>query len=1021
MPSNYGQISIDNISRRGVEFDDIGRLISERLYPDSSHFIYELLQNAEDALRKRISREPENSHPRKVQFKLFRDRLEFRHFGQPFNEDDVKGISDVLKGTKVDDPGQIGKFGIGFKSVYAITASPEIHSGDEHFVIKRYIRPEAKSPDPDVATSANETVFIFPFDHKSLREDQAFKLIDTKLRTLGARVLLFLRGVDEIEWTIEPAKESGRYRRNSPNEDYKAPRRVRLSGHTTDREENAYWFIFERPVTKPDNKSTIPVEIAFQLRIDGTSGSESVHTISPSPLFVYFPTHNDTKLGFLAQGPYVTTPARDNVRTDDDRNRDLVDETAVLVVDSLRHLKEMGLLSVSTLETLPIRPSDFPQESMFRPIFVKVRGALRREALLPSHDSGEFVAACDAKLARGFDLMTLLNGEQLGSMYDTPGQIGWLSSDITQDRTPDLRYYLTQELKVEEITAERFAHKLNKAFLETQNDEWIRLFYHFLSKQFALWQRPVEGQYGSGGILRSKPILRLHDGTHVPPFSYGIPNAYLPSREGISSARPVVRSVLLEDKVVWKFLKELGIPEFDLVDEVIEMILPKYAGESGVSLDTNTRDLKMIYRAYRVGSKEKNERLRRELVDTRFIWSMCHANQVEVYRKPSEVYFRSDWLCEYFAGNESFWTVPENHPQGSLFRELGVTKNVRVTRRRMDSQEHVVIDSGWGRHRRGLNGFDPEFKVDGLDFALANATVKKSRHIWNNILWLYSECIRGTVETSTRQTYENSDREEQVSGFGKMLSDSVWLPDVGGRMHRPVDLSMDELPESFNRDKWLAVRLRMKKDVVEELCDEAGVSRETIDLAQRITQGSPEDRQRIEDLLEGRVAEQPAFPHDKSVDAERRRRRVRDQHSDAPRKDYKSKERSVRTSKPIDQRVRLREQYTNDAGKMVCQICKNEMPFKKRDGEYFFEAVEALSPGYFPREYVAQYLALCPLCAAMYQEFVKLDDSSMKKVSVDLKDQRKIEVPLRLGAKETSIGFVETHRHDILNILNSGP
>lgn len=199
MSSDYKKICEDNIRRRGEEFDDIGQLISEQLYSDRSHFVYELLQNAEDALSRRFRQNSNENASRAVQFRLFSDRLEFRHFGVPFNEEDVKGVSDVLKGTKKEDVSQIGKFGIGFKSVYAFTASPEIHSGDEHFVIKRYIRPEAKEPSRYLSIAPDETVFIFPFDHANLSPADAFDLILNKLRELGPRVLLFLRRIDEIK------------------------------------------------------------------------------------------------------------------------------------------------------------------------------------------------------------------------------------------------------------------------------------------------------------------------------------------------------------------------------------------------------------------------------------------------------------------------------------------------------------------------------------------------------------------------------------------------------------------------------------------------------------------------------------------------------------------------------------------------------------------------------------------------------------------------------------------------------
>ena len=93
MPSDYKKICADNIKRRGNEFDDIGRLISEQLYSDRSHFIYELLQNAEDALERRFKQYPDDNSRCGVQFRLFHNRLEFRHFGILFTEDDVKDTS----------------------------------------------------------------------------------------------------------------------------------------------------------------------------------------------------------------------------------------------------------------------------------------------------------------------------------------------------------------------------------------------------------------------------------------------------------------------------------------------------------------------------------------------------------------------------------------------------------------------------------------------------------------------------------------------------------------------------------------------------------------------------------------------------------------------------------------------------------------------------------------------------------------------------------------------------------------
>ena len=92
---------------------------------------------------------------------------------------------------------------------------------------------------------------------------------------------------------------------------------------------------------------------------------------------------------------------------------------------------------------------------------------------------------------------------------------------------------------------------------------------------------------------------------------------------------------------------------------------------------------------------------------------------------------------------------------------------------------------------------------------------------------------------------------------------------------------------------------------------------------------------------------------------------------------------------------------------------------KKRNGEHYFEAVEALSRDHFTMEREAQFLALCPLCAAMYNEFVKQDEEAMMNMKNALINTEGVEVPLHLGELDTSIRFVETHFHDIKTILET--
>ncbi len=182
MASNYEQIRANNLREYGEGTRHLEFL--GRLYTDRTHFIFELLQNAEDAKANRIL------------FELFEDRLEVKHDGSPFSECDVIGICGVGEGAKADDLTKIGKFGIGFKSVYAYTTMPEIHSGDEHFRIEHYVRPY--STDVIMPENPWTTLFRFPFDVSGFAEGAAWQDIARRLRRLSARTLLFLETVLKV-------------------------------------------------------------------------------------------------------------------------------------------------------------------------------------------------------------------------------------------------------------------------------------------------------------------------------------------------------------------------------------------------------------------------------------------------------------------------------------------------------------------------------------------------------------------------------------------------------------------------------------------------------------------------------------------------------------------------------------------------------------------------------------------------------------------------------------------------------
>lgn len=154
---------------RDEEYSGI-RHIVEELYPDSAHFIFELLQNAEDV------------GATEVDFKLYSDGLSFEHNGRSFSEADILGITNIGKGTKSNDVDTIGRFGVGFKAVFAYTKSPKIWSPTYSFKINELVLPTLLSDRTDLD---GKTRFEFPFNNPKKPREVAYAEVEDGLRDLA--------------------------------------------------------------------------------------------------------------------------------------------------------------------------------------------------------------------------------------------------------------------------------------------------------------------------------------------------------------------------------------------------------------------------------------------------------------------------------------------------------------------------------------------------------------------------------------------------------------------------------------------------------------------------------------------------------------------------------------------------------------------------------------------------------------------------------------------------------------------
>src|SRR5258708_18572035 len=278
MTSDYAAIKKENVSRYGTDIGRIGPMLLANRYDDRSHFIFELLQNAEDALNRRGGWR--GSHA--VSFSLSAMDLRVSHFGRPFDNSDVRGICGIAESTK--DLTAIGRFGIGFKSVYAFTERPEVHSGEEAFAIDNFVWPTKVSA---IERQVDETVFVLPL---RLGDVTAHGDIETGFQRLGPRILLFLRQIEEIAWRVEDGP-SGLYLRSKLADLKKNVRQVTLLGEEhgkSDIEET--WLVFSQEQKTDNGDHAGYVEIAFSIKnSDEKSGRRSVQAVADSPLVAYFP------------------------------------------------------------------------------------------------------------------------------------------------------------------------------------------------------------------------------------------------------------------------------------------------------------------------------------------------------------------------------------------------------------------------------------------------------------------------------------------------------------------------------------------------------------------------------------------------------------------------------------------------------------------------------------------------------------------------------------------------------------
>ena len=823
-------------------------------YSDQTHFISELIQNADD------------SKSQYLELRLDSNALFVWNDGRQFKEKDVRSICSI--GFSNKDLTQIGTFGMGFKAVYAYTDNPEVYSGDEHFriSINNPTKPEGIDID-EIAVRVLEqlkkgrTIFRLPFKN-NLRQEQITELKD-RLCNLGQRDLLFLRNLKTVRWCDEKNEQIGSYScHRRAHDKIQDASIIELRASLNGKNQSSETFlVFRKEVQPPqmvidgllrqsaddDERQRIqksagklqPVEVAFRFQ-DG-----KITAMNNCMLFSYFPTQKETHLRFLIQASYKTTLARDHIRKSSQWNEWLIQETANFLPDVLEKLKSGGLLKPAFFNVIPLEIDSVPEE--FMPISEALRKAMQKRSFVPTKNEGY------EKSQNVFYPHNKLLRQLLGGIH-------WLHPEIRDIEKFRQCFKVMNEAGVKEIGISQVLGWLEKhdpSWFEGKCEEWLRSLYVYLNSQESKLER-----------IKILPLARLENGQHVCAsdrpvfFPFEVDKEHEEIKPFLNDL-PVLRSVLLDEnerKEIKDFLRSIGVKKLRPVDLISEGIFPQYNKDEQPSVDKNHQHVHYIFKTWQKVSKSERKRLEGKIneipilraykrIKSEIADESTHLSDQPCYVNPCDAY-----LSQVYTGNSDLETYFSVCDGDILFVDAGylednsdvkawlkflkaigamdtpkvIKKSITINHENLQELDKRGIKYG----RNTQNGTIEDSYLHGLIEVLDKINKGKKVEL-SRVLWcLLVEAIpsgKSKRDAFCQGVYRQSNSKNQQkfdATFYSQLKNVTWLPDEQGNLHIPSECSVSTpenrsvlednvsyLPDDFDVSnesaQWLANKLEI--------------------------------------------------------------------------------------------------------------------------------------------------------------------------------------------------------------------
>ena len=865
-------------------------------YSDQAHFIYELLQNADDAFATN------------ARFILEKDRLIFAHNGtryfsitdpQKENEDsankslgDINAITSIANSNKTGS--SIGKFGVGFKAVFRYTSTPHIYDPKFRFKIERFIVP-IKIEEDYPGRRPEETLFVFPFDHFERKADEAYRDISEKLKNLSYP-LLFLTNLQSIEFEYGDA--FGHYdkaiKETKMVDNTRAEYIVLGFDDGEELTEETMWLFsrqYDRGEQYKEDERFLSYSVGFFMDEEG-----HLRPVD-EPAFCYFPTKEETDLSFIIHAPFLLTDSREGIRAGETHNDIMINELAKLSADSLEYLRDIGidksfwLIDDDIVSIIPVDPDEFSDPSdksrvSFLPFYEEIEAKMRESELLPSTDG--YVGCENAYWSAVPQIPQLFSNSQLGEIVENP-DASWVFVSLGRDEVLRnrkelfsyidslVRTNLNEDIILSGRSRDFYSRDgvrqslenikgIDAEFIENQSIDWLHNFYKWISETKHRRDVAVD-----------KPIFIDQDGNATSAFDKaGQLVLFLPVEN--MTGYNVVHPELLQNEETKAFIEQIGIKQPSLKDQIYNIILPQY--KDGAEIDTDPHFM-LFFKYYCKCSNEEIDEYIDLIKECEFL-TYYDSSDGKAYRAAANtMYLPSEELLAYFETKpdvrfiaiDEYKSLVGPSQESRLIKfltDLGIKTSIQILKQTINKYDSDRQDLPSVHSTRSISY--EETVIEGckeiVDYIIESNDEEKSYILWNALLSIIEDnssewshrSLNSLLEGVCRYFYYSYQFTWFDSSDTIMLRNEAWLINTDGDFVSASDITIDMLSDKYNTDSEYAQSLISflnipdeEEEEIEEEEDDSNLTdeqREFIEFAKKMQEAGIKDDADLEEFLE---------------------------------------------------------------------------------------------------------------------------------------------------------------------------